>query len=104
MPRIASYSEHRTEIPFDLHGLIGVIAPRPVFIRAPLRDSNFQWQSVRPHRRLRARNLRPVWCGCSAPLEHPDCEQELPDAQRETAFELLDSALKRESRAHTNVR
>ena len=46
MPRLADYRGRLADIPFDFHELIGALAPRPVFVNAPLRDANFRWQSV----------------------------------------------------------
>ena len=49
MPRLADYRGRLADIPFDFHELIAALAPRPVFINAPLRDANFRWQSVDQH-------------------------------------------------------
>jgi hypothetical protein len=46
MSRLTDYRRRLAEIPFDFHELIGALAPRPVFVNAPLRDANFCWQSV----------------------------------------------------------
>jgi len=46
MPRLADYRGRLEDIPFDFPELIGALAPRPVFVNAPLRDANFRWQSV----------------------------------------------------------
>src|SRR5207249_11546129 len=39
MPRLADYQGRLREIPFDFHELIGALAPRAVFISAPLGDT-----------------------------------------------------------------
>src|SRR5204862_1651899 len=46
MASLADYKGRLADIPFDFHELIGALAPRHVFILAPLRDSNFKWESV----------------------------------------------------------
>ena len=72
MPRLASYAGRLQDIPFDFHELIGALAPRVVFISAPVHDSNFKWDSVD---RIAAA-ARQVFQLYGAPenllVEHPD--------------------------------
>jgi dienelactone hydrolase len=94
MPRLASYAGRLAEIPFDFHELIGALAPRPVFISAPLRDSNFKWNSVD---RIAA-SAREIYQLYTAPdrlrVEHPDSEHDFPDAMREIAYAMIAEALR----------
>jgi dienelactone hydrolase len=94
MPRLLNYTGRLTAIPFDFHEILGSLAPRPVFVNAPLRDANFQWQSV--DRVIAA--AREVYTLYGVPTQlsvaHPDSEHDFPDAQRETAYRLLDAVLK----------
>lgn len=94
MPRLANYAGRLTEIPFDFHELIGALAPRAVFISAPLHDKNFDWRSV--DRVVAA--ARPVYALYGRPealqVEHPESEHDFPDAMREKAYALFDSVLK----------
>jgi len=46
MPRLSNYRGKLDEIPFDFHELLGALAPRPLFVNAPLDDGNFQWKSM----------------------------------------------------------
>ena len=41
MPKLADYAGHLADIPFDFHEMIGALAPRTVFISAPLGDVEF---------------------------------------------------------------
>lgn len=93
MLRLADYRGRLEEIPFDFHELIGALAPRHVFVSAPLRDSNFRHDSVdriiaaaTPVFKLHghADRLR---------VEHPDCEHDFPDAMRTAAYEMFDKVL-----------
>ncbi|MBI5775620.1 MAG: alpha/beta hydrolase [Verrucomicrobia bacterium] len=93
MRRLADYAGRLEEIPFDFHEMIGALAPRAVFLNAPLRDSNFKWESVdrvvaaasQIYRLHRApENLR---------VEHPDSEHDFPDAMRAIAYRLFDEKL-----------
>ena len=94
MPRLVGYAGELAAIPFDFHGLLAALAPRAVLINAPLRDANFQSQSV-DRVVASAREIYALY-GATAQLrvEHPDCEHDFPTAQRETAFQLFDSVLK----------
>ncbi len=94
MPRMSNYREDLTNVPFDFTEMLAVLAPRPVFINAPLHDSNFKWQSV--DRCVAA--SAPIDRLYDAPqritVEHPDCDHDFPDAVRERAYALIGQALK----------
>jgi len=94
MPRMAKYEGRLGEIPFDFDDLIAALAPRPLFVNAPLKDSNFQWQSVD---RVVA-SARDVYALLGAPdaitVEHPDSPHDFPKEQREHAYAMLEKALK----------
>jgi dienelactone hydrolase len=94
MPKLAEYQGRLQEIPFDFHELLGVLAPRPLYINAPLEDENFRWRSVdeivaaaTPVYRLyhAAENLR---------VEHPACPHDFPPEQREQAYQFLKAHLR----------
>ena len=94
MPRMANYGGRLDEIPFDFPDLLRALAPRPLFVSAPLYDDNFQWQSVdkcidaaRPIYRLLEAEDRLI-------VDHPGCGHDFPDVQRKRAYELIDEVLK----------
>ncbi len=93
MRKLAGYRGRLEEIPFDFHELVAGLAPRPTLIVAPLRDSNFQWESVD---RIAAA-ARPVFAlhGAADRLEvvHPDCAHDFPEPMRLRAYELFDREL-----------
>lgn len=94
MPRLAGYRNRLQEIPFDFHELLGALAPRPVLIVAPLRDSNFRADSVD---RIAAA-AGPVYQLYGQPgrlrIEHPDCEHDFPNEMRDLAYAFLDAVLR----------
>jgi hypothetical protein len=94
MPRMSNYRGRLEAIPFDFPELLGALAPRPLFVNAPLRDSNFRWQSVDAC----AKAARPVYrlLGDEKDLviRHPDAEHSFPDAMREEAYGMFDSVLR----------
>lgn len=93
MPRLAAYQNRLSEIPFDFPEMIAALAPRHVFIIAPLHDTNFQAASVDKV----ADAARPVFAlyGHSDRLQvaHPDCGHDFPPEQRQKAYRLFDAVL-----------
>ena len=93
MPKLAAYQNRLEEIPFDFPELLAALAPRQVFINAPLRDSNFRWQSV-DRCVAEARKVYALFPQPGAiQVEHPDSEHDFPDAQREMAYNLIAKGL-----------
>jgi hypothetical protein len=94
MPKLAGYAGHLEDIPFDFHEMVGALAPRVVFINAPLKDVNFKWDSV--DRVVAAASQ--VYTLYGQPgnlrLEHPDCGHDFPEAMRQAAYRLLDKELR----------
>ncbi len=98
MPRLSDYRGRQKEIPFDFPELLGALAPRPFFVHAPLRDSNFRWKSVD----VCAKAARPIYklLGNEADLiiKHPDYPHDFPDEMREAAYKTIDSVLRPKSK------
>jgi dienelactone hydrolase len=96
MPLIASrYGKDPKLMPFDFTELLATIAPRPVFINAPVEDANFPMTGVMDcvaaatpvYRLLHAPdNLRAIY---------PPGGHDFPPAVREQAYLWLDQVLKR---------
>jgi len=94
MPRLADFAGRLEDIPFDFHELIAALAPRKLYVSAPIHDDNFQWQSVA---RI-AQAARLVFKLHGPPdrlrVEHPDTAHDFAGAQREKAYRLLLAVLK----------
>jgi hypothetical protein len=94
MPRLSDYRGRLDEIPYDFHELLGALAPRPLFVNAPTRDSNFVAASVDRC----ADAARPVYKLLgdekSLVIRHPDSDHNFPDEMRTEAYELIDSVLR----------
>jgi dienelactone hydrolase len=95
MPRIASeYGNDPKRMPFDFTEILGAIAPRKVFICAPLKDANFEVSGVRDC----AAAATPVYEllgekeGVTA--VYPEATHDFPTEVRKQAYEFLDAALK----------
>lgn len=92
MPRLLDFKLE--EIPFDFHEVLSVIAPRPIYVNAPIGDSNFRWRSV--DRVGNAAGSVYEFLGATGDLaiEHPDVGHSFPPAQRESAYAVIEKALK----------
>jgi pimeloyl-ACP methyl ester carboxylesterase len=95
MPRIAAvYGKDPAKMPFDFTEVIGAIAPRRLFINAPLRDSCFEVSGVRDC----VEAAKPVYAlfGASRNMAvlYPDSEHDFPPEVREAAYAFLDATLK----------
>lgn len=94
MPRMADYAGRLMEIPFDFHEMIGALAPRHVFINAPLKDSNFKWDSVDRIVAAASKVYRLHGLPDRLRVEHPDCPHDFPDDMRAIAYRLFDQVLR----------
>ena len=92
MPKLLDYKLE--EIPFDFHEIIGSLAPRHVFISAPIGDTNFRYKSVDAV----AKSAREVFALYKVEnnlrVEHPDTGHVFSKDMREAAYKVIDSALK----------
>jgi hypothetical protein len=97
MPHMSDYRGRLEDIPFDFQELLGALAPRTLFVNAPLHDSNFRWQSVDKC----AAAARPIYklLGGEGKLivEHPDCDHNFPDDMRQAAYKTIDAVLRPQS-------
>jgi dienelactone hydrolase len=94
MPRIASlYGKDPARIPFDFSEVLGAIAPRAIFVSAPVRDDNFDVSGVKDCVKA-AKGVYELLGAEDKPTAiHPDCAHEFPPEAREQAYEFLDKAL-----------
>jgi hypothetical protein len=93
MPRMSNYRGRLAEIPFDFPELLAALAPRPVFINAPLHDSNFRWRSVEQCVDA-ARPVYQLWdAEDRLQVHHPDSDHSFPPPMREAAYHMIDSVL-----------
>ena len=93
MPRLLEYPLSR--LPFDFYEAIAALAPRRVFVNAPLGDTNFKWQSVDAVCGQASKIYGLYGASDRLIVEHPDCEHRFPKEMQERAFELMEQVLKR---------
>ena len=94
MLKLADYRGRLAEIPFDFHELLGALAPRPVFVNAPLGDSNFQAHSVDEVAAAASAVYRLYGAEENLRVEHPPGGHDFPDEVREAAYRLLEEKLR----------
>jgi dienelactone hydrolase len=95
MPRIRHvYGGDPQAVPFDFHEVLAAIAPRPLFVSAPVRDDNFDHQGVTEC----VDAARQVWRMLGAPdqlvARYPDAAHDFPDPVRREVYAWLDGVLK----------
>ncbi len=95
MPRIATaYGNDPGQMPFDFSEVLAAVAPRPVFINAPLRDSNFAVAGVKDCVLAAQPVYRLLGAGDRLVAQYPDCGHDFPPEIRQAAYDWLDRFLK----------
>ena len=90
MPRLAAYAGRLDQVPFDFGDVLAAIAPRAVFVNAPLQDANFRWRSVdRVVAGVRSR-YEAAGVGERLVVVHPDSKHRFPPEVRQSAYAFLD--------------
>jgi hypothetical protein len=100
MPQVATRYEFSPDrMPFDFAEVIAAMAPRGVFIVAPVHDDNFDVTGVRET----VKQARPIFKLLGRPDQievlYPDASHDFPDADRFRAYEFLDRVLEHKSRS-----
>lgn len=94
MLKLADYRGRLADIPFDFHELLGALAPRAVFVNAPLEDSNFKARSVADVVQAAAAVYRLYGRETNLQVVHPPGGHDFPDAVREQAYRFLEEKLR----------
>jgi hypothetical protein len=94
MPRLAGYRGRLDQIPFDFPDVLALIAPRRVYVSAPVGDSNFRWKSV--DRVVDSARVLAAEAGVAAAIEvhHPEVPHRFPPEQREQAYRRMEQVLR----------
>lgn len=95
MPRIASeFGRDPKQMPFDFTEVLAAVAPRPVFINAPMRDDNFEVSGVKDCV-IAASPVYALLLGSPEALTavHPDAGHDFPPEIRVAAYDWLDEQL-----------
>ena len=96
MPRIRDvYENDPDQVPFDFYEVLAAIAPRGVYINAPLGDSNFDVAGVRKVVEQVGGVYRVLEAGEQLRAVYPDSGHDFPPAVRTEAYDWLDQVLGR---------
>jgi dienelactone hydrolase len=91
MPRVASrYHNSPKEVPFEFTDIFLAIAPRPVFVNAPVSDSNFAVIGVDEC----VNEVKGRFPQGKLVVMHPECGHDFPLEIREKAYQFLDDQLR----------
>lgn len=95
MPRIASeYNKDPKKMPFDFPEVLAALAPRGVFVNAPIKDGNFEVSGVKDC----VTAALPVYELFDAKENlvaiYPEAGHDFPNEARKAAYEFVDKALK----------
>lgn len=86
MPRINTvYENSPAKVPFDFTDVLAAIAPRAVFVNAPVRDANFEVSGVDDV----AKAVGGRFPKGRLVVVHPEAEHDFPVAERMRAYEFL---------------
>ncbi|HNZ49127.1 MAG TPA: alpha/beta fold hydrolase [Candidatus Hydrogenedentes bacterium] len=90
MPCIAAVYENSPErVPFDFPEVLGALAPRPVFINAPVHDDNFDVTGVQECV-ASAKALYALFnCESDLVALYPEAEHDFPDTERQAAYAFI---------------
>ena len=95
MPRIASvYDKDPARMPFDFTEILGSIAPRAVFINAPVNDDNFEVSGVRDAVAAAEKVFALYEAGAWLRVVYPDAGHDFPDPCREQAYDFIGEVLR----------
>lgn len=94
MPRMADYLGQPAQVPFDFDELLALLAPRHVFISAPLFDSNFGHTSVKRIGKAARAVFELHHASDNLQIVHPNSEHDFPESPRFKAYELMESVIK----------
>lgn len=95
MPAIANrLGNDPDRMPFDFPEILAAMAPRPVFVSAPLADSNFEVEGVRECERSARRIYRLFSAEDRLRFEYPDAQHDFPPQIRNAVYEFMDQRLK----------
>ena len=96
MPRIASiYGKDPKNMPFDFTEAVAALAPRPFFINAPLKDTNFEVSGVKDCLKASSPVYELLGAKDHLVAVYPDMGHDFTPDVRETAYAFVDKWLKK---------
>jgi dienelactone hydrolase len=95
MPRIAdAYGADPARMPFDFSDIVAALAPRALFVSAPIYDDNFEVSGVRDCIEAAMPAYDLLGAGDRLVATYPDAGHDFPVDAREAAYSFIDAALR----------
>lgn len=95
IPRIRTeYQNDPDKVPFDFYEVLAAIAPRAIFVNAPVHDGNFENMGVRKVVAGAGEVFGLLRAKGKLQAVHPDSGHDFPDRQRREAYDWLDKNLR----------
>lgn len=94
MMRMENYLGRPQDVPWDHYELIACLAPRHVFVNAPLRDGNFRHDSVDRIATAALPVFKLFKAESRLQIAHPDSDHDFPDKERFASYELISRVLR----------
>jgi dienelactone hydrolase len=95
LPRLReAFGGDPARVPFDFGEVLAAVAPRPVFVSAPLKDEVYDVEGVKAAVAAAAAVYKFRRADRSLRVVYPDAGHEFPDATRAEAFAWLDQLLR----------
>jgi hypothetical protein len=95
MPRIRDvYQNNPDKMPFDFPEVLAAIAPRGIYVNAPLHDSNFEVSGVKKCIAAAEPVFELLGAKNNLVVEYPDCGHDFPDDVRGRVYQWLEKQLK----------
>jgi Glucuronyl esterase, fungi/FG-GAP-like repeat len=95
MPAIRdTYGNNPDKMPFDFPEVLAAIAPRGIYVNAPLHDTNFEVSGVRKCITAAQPVFELLGAKDQLTVEYPDCGHDFPDDVRERVYQWLEKQLK----------
>ncbi len=91
--KMGDYLGRPQDVPFDYYELIACLAPRAFYVNAPMKDSNFKWDSVDRIATAAEAVYKLHGAEGSMTIRHPDCDHDFPDAERYESYGVIEQVL-----------
>jgi dienelactone hydrolase len=97
MPRVAErYGNDPALMPWDFSDVVAALAPRALFVNAPLHDNNFEVSGVRDCVESAMLAYQAQGAGDRLVATYPDTGHDFPASVRESAYSFIDAVLRGE--------
>ncbi|WP_236971253.1 alpha/beta hydrolase family protein [Membranihabitans marinus] len=87
------YDLSAEKLPFNFHEILGLIAPRAIFVNAPVNDGNFDYKGVEKAMSMVQPLFQAMGASSQLKVEYPEAGHDFPTPVRRAAYEYIDAIL-----------